>query len=443
VDAEEDPDEFSHVGHLYDGEPCEAMRAAFTPPYQPQVDTRLVTDAWGVFLTSYAPLLTSSGEFEGVLAMDMSAASIRRYERRCLLSIAAITLGVSLLAIALAVVLSHRVTRPLLLLAQDMDAVQRFQLDRQLPVRSRIREIDDMAHAVRAMKAGLLSFRRYVPADLVSELIRLRQDAVLGGERRQITTLFSDIRGFTAISERLPPEVLAGSLSAYFRTMTRTIVEHRGTVDKFVGDAIMAFWGAPAPVEDHALLACRAALACQRHLLSLNQEWRRQGLPALETRIGISTGEAIVGNIGYEERLSYTALGDSVNVASRAEGLNRHYGSRIVITEYTLRLVQDHVLARWLDRVAVKGRSEAVDIHELLAERDAATPEQVRFAEAVGQARGRYLRREWQAALEAFAAARALAPGDEATGLLAERCRAFLATPPPAAWDGATVMSEK
>lgn len=443
VDAEEDPGEVSHVGDVYDGQFDEAMGAAFTPPYRVHVAHSLTTDEWGVWLSSYAPLFTRAGEFEGVLAMDMSAESIRRYQRHCLLGLAAVAAVVCVLAIALALALAHGISRPLLVLAKDMDNIQHLRLDRYVPVHSRIREVHEMALAVHTMKVGLRSFRRYVPADLVSELIRLGQDAVPGGERRCITIFFSDIRGFTAIAEQLPPETLAAGLSAYFRAMTGTILEHHGTVDKFIGDGIMAFWGAPTPVADHALLACRAALACQVRLTDLNQEWSRQGLPPLVTRIGLHTGEAIVGNTGYEERLNYTAIGDAVNLASRAEGINKHYGTLVLVTGDTRRLTGDGLVTRWLDRIAVKGRAGAVDIYELLAEAGSETPEQARIAGAANRGMERYLQGDWDAAGAAFAAVQALVPGDVASALMVERCRAFAAHPPPGGWDGVTVMTEK
>jgi class 3 adenylate cyclase len=443
VDAEENPADVSHLGDVYDGEFSPAMAAGFTPPYQVQVARDLVEDEWGVWLSSYAPFFTSTGEFEGLLALDVSAASVRQAERRCLAGILGITTLICLLAIVFAILLSHRVSHSLLLLADDMDSIRRFHLGETVPVQSRIREIRDMAESVRNMKSGLRSFRRYVPAELVGELIRLGRDAVPGGERRCITTFFSDVRDFTSISEKLPPEILAEGLAVYFRGMTRIILEQRGTVDKFIGDAIMAFWGAPSPTEEHALLACRAALACQRHLLSLSDVWRQQGVPPLETRIGINTGDAIVGNIGYEERLSYTAFGDSVNLASRTEGLNKYYGTHILLTENTLPLVSAQMLTRWLDRIAVKGRSVGLDIFELLVERQAATPDQLRLAATTNRAMECYFRREWQTTIEALEEVRGIVPEDMASSVLVERCRTFLVEPPPTDWNGVTVMREK
>ena len=213
------------------------------------------------------------------------------------------------------------------------------------------------------------AFGRYVNtevADLIaSDPGRLR----LGGERRPITVLFSDIRGFTGLSERLPPDTLGEMLNRYLGEMTDVVFARAGLLDKYIGDAVMAFWGAPMDAPDHAVRCCDAALDMQAGLERLNQGWEAAGLPRLVVRIGISTGEAVVGNFGSSRRFSYTAVGDVVNVASRIEHLNEDYDTRIMLTDATLAATGDAFVCREIVRVQVRGRAQAATVYELLGRR--------------------------------------------------------------------------
>ena len=213
------------------------------------------------------------------------------------------------------------------------------------------------------------AFGRYVNteiADLIaSDPARLR----LGGERRPITVLFSDIRGFTGLSERLPPDTLGEMLSRYLGEMTDVVFTRAGLLDKYIGDAVMAFWGAPMDAPDHAVRCCHAALDMQAGLERLNQGWQDAGLPRLVVRIGINTGEAIVGNFGSSRRFSYTAVGDVVNLASRIEHLNEDYDTRIMLTDATLAATGDAFVCREIAHVQVRGRAQAATVYELLGRR--------------------------------------------------------------------------
>jgi adenylate cyclase len=276
-------------------------------------------------------------------------------------------------------------------------------------------------------------------ARLVSERPEM---LALGGDKRELTVLFSDIRGFTTMSEQLEPEALVELLNEYFGKMTDVIFSYDGTLDKYIGDAIMAVWGAPVPQPDHAARACRTALGMVAGLTALVEDWRGRGLPELDIGIGINTGPMVVGNMGSARRLSYTVIGDNVNLGSRLEGLNKLYGSHIIASEATVQAARDALVARELDLVRVKGKRLPVRIFEILA----GTDERQRWAPLVeGFEAGlrAYRRQRWDDAMVAFAAVLEKYPQDGPTQLYLERCRDMLAAPPEAGWDGVTVMETK
>lgn len=210
------------------------------------------------------------------------------------------------------------------------------------------------------------AFSHYLSPSILEYILAHPEDLKLGGEKVEATILFSDIDSFTTMAEKISPEEVASLLNRYFGEMTRIIFEHKGTVDKFIGDGIMAFWGAPVPDADHALNACRAAIAMQERLKSLKKELRERGLPEISIRIGIHTGLVIVGNMGSSELFDYTVLGDAVNLASRLEAANKDFGTSIIISEAVYRKVADTITAHPLGRTKVKGKIEEVEIYELI-----------------------------------------------------------------------------
>jgi len=442
VDAEENPEEMSHVGDVYEND-TPIMNATFEKPYTVNIETNFNTDKWGVWLSCYTPFFTKDGKVEGILGMDMSAAKVLSYEKKFLMTIIFVSLIVSFLVAVVGLYFSRRISKPLTQLEQDMERIQHFDLENNVEIVSRVSEIIKMKSAVDNMKSGLKSFKKYVPAELVADLIRLQKEAVLEAEKRDITILFSDIADFTGISEKTPPELLAENLGDYFRGMTQTILRNQGTVDKFIGDSIMAFWNAPNKIENHNLLACRSALQCQRFLNDLEKKWEGTGKPSFTTRIGINSGEAIVGNMGYEERMSYTAIGDNVNLASRLEGLNKYYGTKIILGENTYKEVSEAVVARLLDIVAVKGKKTGIRIYELLEEKDSAGEDVLRFAALYNEAMEYYLQREWKKAMELFAECARTDSALQSCHIIMERCRKFEVTPPSDDWSGVIIMREK
>jgi adenylate cyclase len=261
-----------------------------------------------------------------------------------------------------------RVSKPLVEISHETEHLKKFDLENVRPVKSMISEIDQVSRSLVSSVEALKAFRRYVPADLVKELVERGKGGELGGERRELTLLFSDIESFTTVSESLEPEEVMLQLSEYFDAMTKEIMAEQGTVDKFIGDAVMAFWGAPRDVSDPALHACRAALRCQERLAELNDQWAAEGRPRFKTRIGLHTDSVVVGNVGSSERMNYSAIGDGVNLASRLEGLNKQYGTWIMVSEATYQLIKNHFACRLLDEVVVKGKTRPVRVYELLGE---------------------------------------------------------------------------
>ncbi|MDD2715360.1 MAG: adenylate/guanylate cyclase domain-containing protein [Candidatus Wallbacteria bacterium] len=441
VDAEDDPTKVSHIGDLYD-EPTEPMLAAFNPPYETQVEKEFNTDKWGTFLSSYAPLFDKEGKFEGILGIDISADKIIRYERLQVSMQFFISLLVLVLVIVIAIELSRKISQPLLAISRDMQKVQKFEIEDEIQINSRIMEMNHMKDAIENMKKGLRSFKKYVPAEIVSELISLKKEAVLSAERRELSIFFSDIESFSRIAEKYAPEKLAEDLDLYFRVMTSIILENHGTLDKYIGDAIMAFWGAPRQIENHAVLACLTALKCCRDLSLHEKEWMEKGLPLFKTRFGINTGPVVVGNIGYSERLNYTILGDNVNLANRLEGLNKYYGTQIMISEFTYQRSKTEVEARLLDIVAVKGKSQGIGVYELVSERGSLSSEFKRFIDLFNEGMEIYMAQKWAEARKLFEELKKSKPDDKPAQIILARCVQYEADPPHD-WTGVTHMHEK
>ena len=347
-----------------------------------------------------------------------------------------ITLAALAVAVLVSLVVARQVARPLEHLVRQSAAIGEFRLEEQPAVRSLVVEVDRLGAATEEMKAGLRSFGKYVPADLVRALLASGKEARLGGERRALTLFFSDIAGFTALAESLPEEALVAHLAEYLGALAEVIHALGGTVDKYIGDAIMAFWGAPNAKGDHAAAACTAALRCQRRLRDLRPGWQAAGRPLFPTRIGLHTGEVIVGNIGSAARLNYTAIGDAVNLASRLEGLNKRYGTECILSEETFRQAGAAVLARPLDWVSVAGRTAAVLVYELLGGPGEVEARVVDLAACYTKALAAYRRQDWAGAMALCGQALELCPEDGPSRILAARCAQYRLQPPGEDWDG-------
>ncbi|HEV3449307.1 MAG TPA: adenylate/guanylate cyclase domain-containing protein [Gemmataceae bacterium] len=357
------------------------------------------------------------------------------------------TLAVGVLILIVAVVIglygSSQVARPLERLAQEADAIGHLRLEARPAARSLVREVDRLVRAFEEMKTGLRSFQKYVPADLVRSLLASNREASLGGERRTVTVLFCDIADFTATAETMTPEELIEHLRAYLSALSREIIDTGGTVDKYIGDAIMAFWGAPAPDAQHAAAACAAALRCQATLRKLQQLWQAQGKPLFTARIGLNTGDVVVGNVGSETRLNYTVIGDAVNLASRLEGLNKVYGTEIIVSETTYQQAGPAIVARPLDWVLVKGKTAPVLIYEVLGLKEELDAAALELASLCGDALAAYRQRDWRKAASLFTQVLQFRPDDAPARLMAARCSSFLSQPPGDDWDGVYRLKEK
>jgi adenylate cyclase len=285
------------------------------------------------------------------------------------------------------------------------------------------------------------TFSRYLGEDVMDAALE-HAERLNRGEKREMTVLFSDIRGFTSLSEHMSPEQLATFINQYLSPMTKIVFDEKGTLDKYIGDAVMAFWNAPLDQPDHALRACRAAVRMLERLDELKAEWRAAGLPELEIGIGVNTGPMVVGNMGSDVRVDYTVLGDAVNLGARLEGTNKEYGTRIIISEFTRAAVKDGLVTRRLGAVRVKGKKVPVGIHEL---RGVGSPSAADAAAIAAFEAGldAWLRRDWDTAQARFTEVLQAWPNDLPARDYLSELEVFRKAPPPPEWDGVVSLKSK
>lgn len=370
---------------------------------------------------------------------------------------ALVTMSLLLLSALLGLLLSGAMTRRMLTgLNTLIDATRSMDRSRDapaLPVRSSD-EIGELTEAYNSMVEELRAkdhirdtFGKYLDPRVVSALVESTGEEA--AERRVITVFFSDIVGFTSMSEVLTAQVMVRFLNAYFTVASDSIRDHHGIVDKYIGDAVMAFWTPPFSAGDsHATDACLSALAQQRALAELRRKLPdilglRRDLPELGVKMGLATGEAVIGTVGSPTTKSYTAIGDTVNLASRLEGLNKVYGTLILTNEDTWRLAQGAVEGREVDMIAVAGKTEAIRIHEIVSPIGAAPEGWPALAETYAAALARYRGRDWDGADRLLAECLGLAPEDGPSLRLRGRIAAFRAAPPPDGWDGVWRFDKK
>jgi adenylate cyclase len=286
---------------------------------------------------------------------------------------------------------------------------------------------------------------RYLTPHVAEQVMALGDDALMVGERKDVTILFSDIRGYTTLTENLGAAEVVSLLNQYFETMVEAVFNYEGTLDKFIGDALMAVFGAPLPLtENHAWRAVQSALDMRHRLEEFNQRRIIQAQPQIHIGIGISSGEVVSGNIGSHKRMDYTVIGDGVNLSSRLEGVTKEYGCDIILSEFTYKLCSDRLWVRQLDKIRVKGKHQAVNIYELIGDRttplDANTQE---FLSHYHNGRTAYLGRDFLKAIASFEAAKRIRPLDQAVNLHLERSRNYQQFPPPDSWDGIWTMIAK
>lgn len=338
--------------------------------------------------------------------------------------------------------LSRLIAKPLERLEKKVNDVRELKADSQSDVftssnsgiTSPIREIASLSRAVDTLDHAVRSFAAFVPVSLVKHLIESEQQLQLGGQSRFLTIMFCDVEAFSTLAESSPSQELLMRISAYLEVVTLAVNEEHGTIDKFIGDAAMAFWGAPAELNDHAWHACAAAIRISQRMATLNAQWVAQGLAPLQIRIGIHCDAVMVGNIGSKHRMSYTVMGDAVNLASRLEGINKEYGTQICVSQSIYREVGERLSLRPIDEVTVKGRRTSLNIYELFGVIDVNNPasgleagdeftEQCRITKLAHQA---YSDKNWQEAAARYEELLTLFPKDNLAGNMLMRCRRAL-----------------
>jgi adenylate cyclase len=288
------------------------------------------------------------------------------------------------------------------------------------------------------------AFGQYVSPHVVQELLQDPSKLQLGGEKKMLTIFFSDIAGFTSISEKLTPEELVVQLNEYLDEMSDTIHRVDGTIDKYIGDAIMAIWNAPLNQKEHAFLACKGALGCVKQLAVLNERRKERGDDPLGARIGLNTGEVVVGNMGSTTRFDYTVIGDSVNLASRLEAVNKVYGTDVMISETTYAFVKERVVARELDLITVKGKEQPVRIYELIALKEDETKANLQLITRFEEALILYRKKAWNEAINAFKQLLSQFPDDGPSKLFLARCKELQGKNDlPGDWDGVFKLTSK
>ena len=393
---------------------------------------RQVARDGGVFFVLYAAPLS---DFMGTFA-DAAARSIPP---------ALLIFVLSLPAIAY---LAHSISRPVMRLADEADLIRSFKLDDPIGFDSRVREINVLIRSMSGMKSAIREVSKFVPKSLVRDILQTEKVVVVGGETRTVSILFTDIQDFTTMAGATPATNLMMNLSEYFEELASVILREQGTVDKFIGDAIFAFWNAPLPVARHEHVACRTALKCRAAGQRLNERWSVAGLQPWRTRFGIHVGEAVLGNVGSSDRIDYTAIGDTVNLASRIEGLNKYYGTDILASGQIAEICSDEFLFRRVDRIQPKGAESPFDIFALLDVAESpgegrasmATTQLVREWDAVYAA---YASRNWLHAFDALEGFAREHPDDLLAGIYLDRVVGFLLEPPPDDWDGIIHFSRK
>jgi adenylate cyclase len=288
------------------------------------------------------------------------------------------------------------------------------------------------------------AFSHYMNPAVVDQIAKNPEMLELGGKKMELTAFFSDVASFTTISEKLNEHELVELLNEYLTEMTDIVLDHFGNLDKYEGDAIMAFYGAPIHFPDHAARACYTALEMQEKLVELREKWKSEERPELTASIGINTGPMVVGNMGSLTRFDYTVMGDAVNLASRLEGVNKQYSTDIMISEFTLAQCDSEFITREIDLIRVKGKSEPVRIHEVLARaKDGLSDEMKSVSEHYSAGLEAYRAKDWEAGIREFERAIDIKADDGPSLTYLKRCREYLETPPPDDWDGVYVMTTK
>lgn len=340
--------------------------------------------------------------------------------------------------------LAKELTDPIHKAISEANRIQKLDFEGEVDLQSPITEIQNMSDTMNSMKKALSAFKKYVPSEIVQELVRDKNEAKLEAKTCKLTILFTDIANFSSISEKTDPQELVIQLSEYFDAIAKIIHKYDGTIDKYIGDSVMAFWGAPLADSQQANKACLAAIEIENSIKHLNVKWTGKNRNPFLTRIGINTGLSLVGNFGSSDRFNYTAIGDSVNLASRLESLNKLYSTEIIVSEATRKEADSSHIFRVLDIVAVKGRQQSVTVYQLMGTTKSDNAKQLKELSLLSEkALVYYLSSQWEEAIEAFKQILALYPKDIPAQMFIERCHKLKEHPTDNDWDGVYRLRQK
>lgn len=368
LDPEENPEKKSNFGDLFP-----TMEELYQNKDRAFVEKDPTYDHWGKWLTAFAPIYNSDGFEVATLGVDVSLQDIHQKMYKLILYGLIALICSLIISIVIAHLLAKLVTNSLSILVETVDEIGAGNLQARSHLESND-EFDELSSAINSMARGLeererlkLGFARYVSQYILEKILKSEVSTKLEGERRRLSVLFSDIRSFTKISEHLAPEVVVSLLNQYFERMIAVIFKHNGTLDKFIGDGIMAEFGAPLDDEQQELHAARAALDMQEEITKLNEKWKSEGLPEIAVGMGIHTGYAVVGNIGSEIRMEYTAVGDAVNVSSRLEKSTKKLSQKIIISDETHKAIKhlDEFIFEDLGQIELSGRKQFIHVYAI------------------------------------------------------------------------------
>lgn len=364
VDCEENEEERAKLGEIYD-DASDGLKNAFKlTKDEVYFESKYTTDKYGTFLSAYNPVF-KNGKIEFIIGCDIKAEDAKKFISNYKKKFTCVFFTLMIIIIPIICFITNTIRKPLSKLRDEILKLKDLDVDEHIDFKSSITEVNDMIDATDKVKTGLRSFSKYVPDKVVKQLISQGKDAKIGGEKEYVTVLFSDIEGFTSISENNDTQEVVTSLNQYFDIYVHCLEESGATVDKFIGDAVMTFWNAPNKVENHEFIAVKTAIEIVKEIDALNQRWKTEGKKFIfKTRIGINSGEVIVGNIGSTNRINYTVTGDAVNLASRLEAANKQYNTIILVSESVYNKTKESIDYNYIDTVKVKGKEIYVKVYQ-------------------------------------------------------------------------------
>jgi class 3 adenylate cyclase len=364
MDCGDDVSEQAKLGEVYD-DAGDGLKELFKNlKDEIHFESDYYTDKWGTFLSAYKPVF-KNGKLIYAVCSDIKSVDADYYIRVYKIKFTFVFIGMFSVILPIVFWVTNAIRKPLYKVRDEILKLKDLDVNEHIDFKSNITEVNDMIEATDKVKTGLRSFAKYVPDKVVKQLITQGKDAKIGGEKEYVTILFSDIEGFTSISENNDVHEVVTSLNEYFDIYVKCLEESGATVDKFIGDAVMAFWNAPNKVENHEFVSVKTAMEIVKEIDNLNQKWKSEGKKFIfKTRIGINSGEVIVGNIGSTNRINYTVTGDPVNLASRLEAANKQYNTKILVSESTYNKTNNLIDYYYIDTVKVKGKEVYVKVYQ-------------------------------------------------------------------------------